>query len=57
MRALTFRGVTEIRLETVPDPDLRSRDDAIVQVERAGLCGSGATNSSGTGEMLKREPV
>ena len=40
MRALTFRGVTEIRLENVSDPSLRSGDEAIVRVDRAGLCGS-----------------
>jgi threonine dehydrogenase-like Zn-dependent dehydrogenase len=40
MRALTFRGVRDIRYETVPDPKLMEPGDAIVRVERAGLCGS-----------------
>jgi len=40
MRALTFRGITEIRLENVSDPSLHSKDEALVEVERAGLCGS-----------------
>lgn len=40
MRALTFRGVRDIRYETVPDPKIMDRGDAIVRVERAGLCGS-----------------
>lgn len=40
MRALTFRGVEDIRHEVVADPRLIDREDAIVRVERAGLCGS-----------------
>ena len=40
MRALTFRGVQDVRLETVAAPTLHDPGDAIVQVERAGLCGS-----------------
>ena len=40
MRALTWRGVRDIRHEDVPDPALRNDGDAIVRVERAGLCGS-----------------
>ena len=40
MRALTFRGVRTVRCETVPDPRLVDDGDAIVAVERAGLCGS-----------------
>lgn len=40
MRALTFRGVEDIRHEVVGDPRLIDREDAIVKVERAGLCGS-----------------
>jgi threonine dehydrogenase-like Zn-dependent dehydrogenase len=40
MRALTFRGLRNIRHETVADPELLDDGDAIVRVERAGLCGS-----------------
>lgn len=40
MKALTFRGPRDIRYESVPDPRLLDEGDAIVQVERAGLCGS-----------------
>jgi threonine dehydrogenase-like Zn-dependent dehydrogenase len=40
MRALTFGGLRTIRHETVPDPRLEHDGDAIVRVERAGLCGS-----------------
>ena len=40
MRALTFHGVRDIRFEDVPAPGVQSSGDAIVRVERAGLCGS-----------------
>ena len=40
MRALTWRGVRDIRHEGVADPAVMSDGDAIVRVERAGLCGS-----------------
>ena len=40
MRALTFHGVRDIRHEDVADPVLLHEGDAIVRVERAGLCGS-----------------
>jgi len=40
MQALTFQGIAQIRYESVPDPRLLHEGDAIVQVERAGLCGS-----------------
>lgn len=40
MRALTWRGVRDIRHETVADPVPRSDGDAVVRVEYAGLCGS-----------------
>jgi threonine dehydrogenase-like Zn-dependent dehydrogenase len=40
MRALTFHGVRAIRHENVAEPTLLHDDDAIVRVERAGLCGS-----------------
>jgi threonine dehydrogenase-like Zn-dependent dehydrogenase len=40
VHALTFRGVRTIRHETVPDPAIVDAADAIVRVERAGLCGS-----------------
>ena len=40
LRALTFRGLRTIRYEAVAEPTLIRDDDALVQVERAGLCGS-----------------
>jgi threonine dehydrogenase-like Zn-dependent dehydrogenase len=40
VRALTFQGIHGIRYEDVPAPRVEAPGDAIVQVERAGLCGS-----------------
>jgi 2-desacetyl-2-hydroxyethyl bacteriochlorophyllide A dehydrogenase len=40
MQAVTFQAPGEIRVEERPEPDLLAPDDAIVQVEATGVCGS-----------------
>ncbi len=40
MRAVTFQSAGEVRLEDKPEPRLESPQDAIVQVEASGICGS-----------------
>jgi 2-desacetyl-2-hydroxyethyl bacteriochlorophyllide A dehydrogenase len=40
MRAVTFQGPEEVRIEEKPDPELVAADDAIVRVEASGICGS-----------------
>jgi 2-desacetyl-2-hydroxyethyl bacteriochlorophyllide A dehydrogenase len=40
MRAVTFQAPGDIRLEERPEPELLAPDDAIVQVEATGVCGS-----------------
>jgi threonine dehydrogenase-like Zn-dependent dehydrogenase len=40
VRALTFRGIQDIRYEDVPDPRIEAPGDALVRIECAGLCGS-----------------
>ncbi len=40
MQAVTFQAPGEIRVEERPEPDLLAADDAIVQVEATGVCGS-----------------
>ena len=40
MRALTYHGVRDLRVETVPDPTLLAPTDAIVAVRLAAICGS-----------------
>lgn len=40
MRALTWHGVRDVRVETVPDPSLRAADDIILRVTATAICGS-----------------
>src|SRR5438552_14013134 len=40
MRASVFHGPRDIRVDTVPDPEIRKPRDAIVRVRRATICGS-----------------
>ena len=40
MRATVLHGPRDIRLETVPDPEIRRPTDALVRVEAACVCGS-----------------
>jgi 2-desacetyl-2-hydroxyethyl bacteriochlorophyllide A dehydrogenase len=40
MRAVTFQGPGEVRLDERPEPELEAPDDAIVAVEASGICGS-----------------
>ncbi|MDX2155863.1 MAG: zinc-dependent alcohol dehydrogenase [Hyphomicrobiaceae bacterium] len=40
MRALTWQGTRDVRVETVPDPQLVNPRDAIIQVTATAICGS-----------------
>ncbi len=40
MRAVTFQAPNEVAVEDVPEPELQRPDDAIVQIEASGICGS-----------------
>ncbi|MFE7584619.1 zinc-dependent alcohol dehydrogenase [Streptomyces gardneri] len=40
MRALTWHGKRDVRVDTVPDPVIRDGDDVIVRITTTGLCGS-----------------
>ncbi|MFF0483168.1 zinc-dependent alcohol dehydrogenase [Streptomyces sp. NPDC004435] len=40
MRALTWQGRRDVRVDTVPDPVIREDDDVIVRITTTGLCGS-----------------
>ncbi|MFF3020851.1 zinc-dependent alcohol dehydrogenase [Streptomyces sp. NPDC057939] len=40
MRALTWHGKRDVRVDTVPDPKIQDRDDVIIKVTTTGLCGS-----------------
>jgi threonine dehydrogenase-like Zn-dependent dehydrogenase len=63
MRALTWQGKRDVRVETVPDPVLREPTDAIVRMTSTNICGSdlhlyellGAFLSPG--DILGHEPM
>lgn len=40
MRALTYHGTRDVRVETVPDPIIQEPDDVILQVTATAICGS-----------------
>jgi 2-desacetyl-2-hydroxyethyl bacteriochlorophyllide A dehydrogenase len=40
VRAVTFQAPCEVRVEEVPDPTVLAGDDAVVQIEASGVCGS-----------------
>jgi threonine dehydrogenase-like Zn-dependent dehydrogenase len=40
MKALTWQGVSDVRVDTVPDPVIQQPDDIIVRITSTGLCGS-----------------
>jgi threonine dehydrogenase-like Zn-dependent dehydrogenase len=40
MKALTWQGVSDVRVDEVPDPTIRAPDDIIVRITTTGLCGS-----------------
>ena len=40
MKALTWHGKRDVRVDTVPDPTIQASTDAIVRITSTGLCGS-----------------
>ena len=40
MKAVTFHGVGDVRVETMPDPEILEPTDAIIRVHTAAICGS-----------------
>jgi len=40
MRAVTWHGRHDVRVDTVPDPELKEPTDVIVQITSTGICGS-----------------
>jgi hypothetical protein len=40
MRAVTWQGNHDVRVETVPDPQIERSTDAIVRITSSGICGS-----------------
>ncbi|GAA2170242.1 zinc-dependent alcohol dehydrogenase [Actinomadura napierensis] len=40
MKALTWHGKRDVRVENVPDPTIKEPDDAVIRVTSSGICGS-----------------
>ena len=40
MKAVTYHGKRDVRVDTVPDPTIQEPTDAIIRVTSSGLCGS-----------------
>ncbi len=40
MKAVTWQGVRDVRVEEVPDPTIQEPTDAIIRITSSGLCGS-----------------
>jgi len=40
MKALTWQGRRDVRVESVPDPKIEKPDDVVVEITSTGLCGS-----------------
>ena len=40
MRAVTWHGKRDVRVDTVPDPTIEEPTDAIIRVTSSGICGS-----------------
>src|SRR5918992_2443070 len=40
MRAVTWHGRRDVRVDEVPDPSIREPTDAIIKVTSSGICGS-----------------
>ena len=63
MRAVTWHGKRDVRVETVPDPTLKEPTDAIIRVTSSGICGSDLHLYEvmgpfmGEGDILGHEPM
>ncbi|GAA2627127.1 zinc-dependent alcohol dehydrogenase [Streptomyces vastus] len=63
MRAVTWQGKREVRVETVPAPEIEEPTDAIVRITSSGLCGSDLhlyevlTAFMTPGDILGHEPI
>jgi len=63
MRAVTWHGRRDVRVEEVPDPRIQKPNDAIIKVTSSGLCGSDLhlyetlKPFMGVGDVLGHEPM
>jgi threonine dehydrogenase-like Zn-dependent dehydrogenase len=63
MRALTYHGTRDVRIDNVPDPTIEQPTDAIIRVTTSGICGSDLHLYEvlgpfiDTGDILGHEPM
>jgi threonine dehydrogenase-like Zn-dependent dehydrogenase len=63
MRAVTWHGKRDVRVETVPDPKIQEPTDVIVRITSTGICGSDLHLYEvmgpfmGEGDVLGHEPM
>src|SRR3954470_20148319 len=63
MKALTFHGKRDVRVDTVPDPTIEQPTDVVIKVTSSGLCGSDLHLYEvlgpflGEGDILGHEPM
>ena len=63
MRAVTWHGKRDVRVDTVPDPTIEEPTDAIVRITSTGICGSDLHLYEvlgpfmGEGDILGHEPM
>ncbi|MGW6731690.1 zinc-dependent alcohol dehydrogenase [Streptomyces sp. NPDC055013] len=63
MRAVTWQGKRDVRVESVPDPTIQEPTDAVIRITSTGLCGSDLhlyevlTPFMTPGDILGHEPM
>jgi threonine dehydrogenase-like Zn-dependent dehydrogenase len=63
MKAVTYHGKRDVRVDTVPDPTIEQPTDAIVRITSSGICGSDLHLYEvlgpfmGQGDILGHEPM
>jgi threonine dehydrogenase-like Zn-dependent dehydrogenase len=63
MKAVTWQGKRDVRVESVPDPEIQEPTDAVIRVTSSGLCGSDLhlyevlTPFMTPGDILGHEPI
>jgi threonine dehydrogenase-like Zn-dependent dehydrogenase len=63
VKAVAWHGKRDVRVENVPDPDIRKPDDVIIRVTSSGVCGSDLhlyevmTPYLNAGNVLGHEPM
>ena len=63
MKALTWHGKHDVRVDTVPDPQIQATDDVVIKVTATAICGSdlhlydGMMPTMESGDILGHEPM